>query len=299
MCYRFFSLLFVLFTPSIFANEKYNLVVCALFKNEAKYLKEWIEYHRLIGVEHFYLYDNGSKDLPFAMRALGPYLKKKIVTLTHWPDLLPFEEGDNAYKWALSTQISAYENALKLKAEKEAKWILFLDVNEFLVPVGEKSVSEILQEHENHPGLSLLSYAFDASQIDTLPTKKLVIESTDMTELPEKNPQIAVTKTIFKPKECIGFFWFPYTCRLKDDQESFIIPDSDLRINTYVDRHTGYLNRKKRIKGKLEIDSRSLSKEKIQEALKDGYEIEDQERHIYRFVPQVLERMKASNRSFE
>lgn len=282
-----------------FPNEKYNLVVCALFKNEAKYLKEWIEYHRLIGVDHFYLYDNGSKDLPFAMRALGPYLKKKIVTLTHWPDLLPLEEGDNAYKWALTTQISAYENALKLKAEKEAKWILFLDVNEFLVPVGGKSVLEILKEHEEDSALSLVSYAFNASQIDTLPANKLVIESVDMTDFPEKNPQIVVTKTIFKPKKCIGFYWFPYTCRLEDDQEPFSIGESELRINTYVDRHTGYLNRKKTVKGKLEIDSRSLSKEKIQQALKDGYEIEDQERPIYRFIPQVLERVKAPNKYFE
>ena len=28
--------------------KKYNLSVCALFKNEAGYLKEWIEYHKLI-----------------------------------------------------------------------------------------------------------------------------------------------------------------------------------------------------------------------------------------------------------
>lgn len=31
-------------------------------KNEKPYLKEWLEYHLLQGVEHFYLCDNGSTD---------------------------------------------------------------------------------------------------------------------------------------------------------------------------------------------------------------------------------------------
>ena len=43
-------------------NKKYNLSICAIFKNEAKYLKEWIEYHRIFGVDHFYLYNIGSRD---------------------------------------------------------------------------------------------------------------------------------------------------------------------------------------------------------------------------------------------
>lgn len=30
------------------------LAVCAIFRDEAPYLAEWIEFHRLVGVEHFY-----------------------------------------------------------------------------------------------------------------------------------------------------------------------------------------------------------------------------------------------------
>ena len=25
------------------------------------YLKEWLEYHQMVGVDHFYLYDNGRE----------------------------------------------------------------------------------------------------------------------------------------------------------------------------------------------------------------------------------------------
>ena len=33
----------------------YDLAVVAIFKDEARYLKEWLDYHLLAGVEHFYL----------------------------------------------------------------------------------------------------------------------------------------------------------------------------------------------------------------------------------------------------
>lgn len=36
------------------------LPICAIFKEEAPYLPEWIEFHRLMGVERFFLYDNGE-----------------------------------------------------------------------------------------------------------------------------------------------------------------------------------------------------------------------------------------------
>ena len=40
----------------------YELGIVAIFRNEAKNLREWIEYHRLAGVEHFWLYNHGSTD---------------------------------------------------------------------------------------------------------------------------------------------------------------------------------------------------------------------------------------------
>ncbi|KIC71464.1 hypothetical protein DB44_DM00010, partial [Candidatus Protochlamydia amoebophila] len=48
----FLSIIF-LFIINTCEGYIYDLSVCAIFKNEAPYLKEWIEYHRLIGVKHF------------------------------------------------------------------------------------------------------------------------------------------------------------------------------------------------------------------------------------------------------
>jgi hypothetical protein len=31
------------------------LSICAMYRNEAPYLREWVAFHRLMGVERFYL----------------------------------------------------------------------------------------------------------------------------------------------------------------------------------------------------------------------------------------------------
>ena len=41
---------------------------------------EWIEFHRLVGVERFFLYDNGSTD--DHREVLAPYVEEGIVTCT-------------------------------------------------------------------------------------------------------------------------------------------------------------------------------------------------------------------------
>ena len=48
-------------TPA--GNQAY-LAVCAIYRDEAPYLREWIEFHRLVGVERFFLYDNRSTRRP-------------------------------------------------------------------------------------------------------------------------------------------------------------------------------------------------------------------------------------------
>src|SRR3954453_4443413 len=39
-----------------------GLAVCAIFRDQARYLAEWVSFHRIQGVERFYLYDNRSTD---------------------------------------------------------------------------------------------------------------------------------------------------------------------------------------------------------------------------------------------
>lgn len=115
---------------------KYHVSLCLIFKNEASFLKEWLDYHLTVGVEHFYLYNNNSDD--DFMSVLKPYIEKKIVTLIDWPyDHSQFK----AYK-------HCYENF-----RKETNWISFLDADEFFVPKYVNSIAEWLKSYDRYPAV--------------------------------------------------------------------------------------------------------------------------------------------------
>src|SRR6266705_5250077 len=62
---------------------QYYLAACAIFRNEAAYLEEWLNFHLGVGVEHFYLYENRSTD--DFRTVLPPFLERGVFTLTDWP----------------------------------------------------------------------------------------------------------------------------------------------------------------------------------------------------------------------
>lgn len=43
-------------------RERVDLAICAIAKNEGRYIREWLSYHYLVGVRRFFIYDNGSSD---------------------------------------------------------------------------------------------------------------------------------------------------------------------------------------------------------------------------------------------
>ncbi len=124
--------LLVLFLKSILFSEShlrfpYFLTIVTIIKNEGPYLKEWLEFHRIIGVEKFYLYDNESTDETYEI--LKPYIEKRIVDYTYFP--------------GLKRQMPAYRDAVS-KHQYDAKWMAFIDVDEFIIPIENKTLPEFL-----------------------------------------------------------------------------------------------------------------------------------------------------------
>jgi hypothetical protein len=135
------------------------LTVCAIVKNERPYLIEWIEFHRHVGVEHFYIYDNGSTD--GSRELLERYVAAGIVTLRDWP----LHPG----------QLEAYLDHLSRRPIVD-RWTAFIDVDEYLFsPTGEP-LPEVLREFERHPGVAVNWCVFGTSGWQTRPDG-LVIES--------------------------------------------------------------------------------------------------------------------------
>jgi len=269
-------------------KPKYNLSICATFKNESRYLREWIEYHRLIGVDHFFLYDIGSSD--GYKPALRKYLRDGVVTLINWPDL---SKNLSDAIGLLSTQLPAYENAIRVAARGKTKWLVFVDVDEFLVPLHTDNLIQILEKYKDFPAVLLTREFFDASQPYVLPKRKLIIESLDMTESPEPSLQKSVEKMIFKPELCESLSWPPYRYTFKYGHP-IALSKSEAKINSYLNRNQSLAD-SRRIKPKIKTAA-PLSEKEIQHLLESGYEIEDPEKAIIRFVPEVMKRIGTPHR---
>jgi len=270
-------------------NKRYTLSVCAVVKNEANYLKEWIEFHRIIGVDHFYLYNNNSTDLLEA--ALKSYIRKGIVTLINWPDFLKSNEEQDRY-WPLSTQIPAYENAIKFRAIKTTKWLALLNTDEYLVPVNSYSIKELLNQYDSYPAIILTTDVFDGSNVNLFPQKKLLIESRDLIKSPDQGSIRRFTKIILKPQLCEGFDWAPYKVLFKNDQHPIALKKSDMRVNCYANRDKLFIDT---LKHRLYLDTKEMPASEISALLDQGYSIEDQEQIIFRYLPELQRQCLGGN----
>ena len=143
------------------------LAACTIYRDDADYLAEWLEFHRLAGVERFFLYDNGSRD--HHLDVLAPYLDEGVVTRHEWR--APFL-GRNGRPKALFTAFEHCAGAHR----GDARWIAFLDVDEFLFSPAGAPVPEVLRDFEEFPGVVVSRAEFGPSGHATKPAG-LVIES--------------------------------------------------------------------------------------------------------------------------
>lgn len=113
-------------------NEGRDIAVVAIIKDEGLYIEEWIEYHLMVGVNKFIIYDHDSSDN--TERILQPYIEKKII-----------------YYYKVSTpgsrihhpQEEMYTDAI-FNFRDVFQWMFFLDVDEFVVlERGDKLINVI------------------------------------------------------------------------------------------------------------------------------------------------------------
>ena len=109
-----------------FKNE---LSIVAIVKNEAPYIKEWIEFHKLVGVEKFYIYDNESSDN--LKEILSPYIKNGEVIYKFYP--------------GKKMQLNAYKDAIR-KYKNTTKWLGIIDLDEFIIPVKHNKITNVIRE---------------------------------------------------------------------------------------------------------------------------------------------------------
>ena len=102
--------------------------IASIIKNEAPYLPEWIEYHKMLGVEKFYIYDNESTDN--TKEVLKSYIADGTVEYIWFP--------------GKKMQPKAYLDAV-LRTGSKTHWLVLIDADEFIVPVKNLSIVSVIK----------------------------------------------------------------------------------------------------------------------------------------------------------
>jgi hypothetical protein len=217
------------------AKQKSYLSIWSLYQDEAPYMREWIEFHRLMGVERFFLYDHYSSDDHRA--ALAPYIEEGIVVHYDWP----VDPG----------QAQATAHCLEHHRD-DSRWIAFIDLDEFLFSPTGKKLPEVLAGYEQYPGVVVNVAVFGTSGHEKPPDGLVIENYLQRTDNPDVNGH---KKSIVDPARVVrnrGGLWDfsegesvnenmqPADGRVDPSSVSF----SRLRINHYHTRSATEYERK-------------------------------------------------------
>jgi hypothetical protein len=147
------------------------LSAVVIAKNEASYLVEWLEFHRLVGIEHVYLYDNGSTDE--TREILRSYIRGGFVTYLPWANF-----DRNAVP-----QRQAYAHAL-CNFGQRWRWMAFIDVDEFLFPLKDDSLRTVLRAYDDLPAIAVHWHMFGSSGHKRRPSGLVIENYTDRAPIP-------------------------------------------------------------------------------------------------------------------
>lgn len=123
--------------------------ICAIAKNEASYLEEWVAYHHLLGFGPIRIYSHEPDDE--SDEVLSRLAERGLVEWTPWsapPDRKP--------QWL------AYEDGLASLRER-SEWIAFIDLDEFVVIPKHETIQQFLADHSDFDAIAINWKMFGSS----------------------------------------------------------------------------------------------------------------------------------------
>ena len=122
-----------------------NVVICAIAKNENLYLRDWVEYHKQLGIDRIYLYDNNDINGERFEEVIKDYINSRYVVVF---DRRGIEKGlvfdENNINLQNKCYVETYNN---LQIYSNYKWIFFIDIDEYIY-VKEGTLAEQLNSEK-------------------------------------------------------------------------------------------------------------------------------------------------------
>jgi hypothetical protein len=172
------------------AGCAHDLTIGCVFQNEAPYLKEWIEFHKIVGVQHFVLVDDHSSD--DFLETLNPYIDAGDVELYRRP--CPEQlQGKDWLKYQVAVHSALVEHLCGI-----SRWLALVDTDEFIVPFDTNNVLDFLRCHEHCGGIYIRWEPFGTSYVPKLSEGELMTERLYMKWRFERGHDM-LGKSIVKP----------------------------------------------------------------------------------------------------
>jgi hypothetical protein len=165
-------------TPLI-DRGRFDVSVMAILKDEAPNMEEWLCHHLAIGVDHFFLYDNGSTDE--LHEVLKPYADHGIVTCVYFPMRGLQRDANNHVVRFFGTT---------------TQWLAYVDIDEFLVPEHDEPIDQVLARFRDAEQVLVSRKEFCYSGHRT-PPGGLVTEA--YREFSANVPRVGTSEVLAKP----------------------------------------------------------------------------------------------------
>jgi hypothetical protein len=179
--------------------HSYALGATAIFRWGAAYLQEWITYHRMVGVQHFWLYTDSDRETwqPF----LAADVDRGIVEVIDWP--VP----DTGYSTLHA--VEAYKDALQ-RARGRSQWLAVLDIDEFILPLDDDTVTSCLDRHYSDASGVYVNWRNFGTAGVWLPEGEPILFRLTACSIRD-HPSNAVGKSIVRPDRVrIAEAWYPH-----------------------------------------------------------------------------------------
>ena len=155
----------------------FKVALTCIIKDE-QYLEEFIIYHHLIGIQHFYIYDNDSK-IPIKTRLIHPFFLKKC-TIINFP--------------GKAQQLNAY-NHCKDEVKSFVDWLIVIDGDEYIHLKKHKNIIDFVKDYNEFRAIGI-NWVFFGSNHHIKKPNGLVLDNYTKCD---KN-QNKLIKTICRPR---------------------------------------------------------------------------------------------------
>lgn len=152
--------------------HKYYLSVGGMFKNESHGIKEWILHYLHHGAEHFYLINDNSTD--DSVSIIQEYIDKGLITLFNVNE--PYFYGRQRFIY----------NKYILPLIKETKWLLMVDLDEYVWSQKDINLQNVLHEFESYGQVQIHEHVFGSNGHIQQP--KHIVKS--FTKRNQHNPEV-------------------------------------------------------------------------------------------------------------